>query len=414
MKRSIFLVLLLCSIVAQATTRRVLFIGNSYTYTNNMPLMLQNIAAAMGDTLVYDESDPGGYTLQQHTVYAPTITKIFSQQWDLVVIQEQSELPAFPLSQVITDVYPYATRLDSMVHANDTCTQTMFMMTWGHANGDPPNCAAVPEICTYDGMQQHLRESYMQMALDNHAIVAPVGMAYKIMMDSTYSPWLYSADSSHPVVPGSYIEACVLYGSIFHRPALNCSYLSGLAAADAHLLQRVADKVVFDSLALWQGTGHYPSAYFTATLTGNDAAFTAYPGSPASHSWSFGDLVSDTAASPVHHYSSSGIYAVTHMVSTACFTEKIMDTLHIGTTAVPVSGQQNNSVVVAAGSNTIRYLCTLAAGDELEIMDMNGRLLRRFNNQSLPAADQLVTGMYLYRLYTRDGASLETGKFVVR
>ena len=186
-----------------ATTRKVLFIGNSYTYTNNMPLMLQQLSASLGDTLIYDESDPGGYTLAQHSAYAPTIAKIFSQQWDIVVLQEQSELPSFPPAEVDTEVYPYAHKLDSMIHANDSCTQTIFLMTWGHGNGDPLNCGSYPAICTYDGMQIRLRESYMQMTQDNHAIVAPVGVAWKMVMDSIPSIWLYISDSSHPLPTGS-------------------------------------------------------------------------------------------------------------------------------------------------------------------------------------------------------------------
>src|ERR1700748_2007916 len=177
------------------TTRKVLFIGDSYTYVNNMPLMVKELAASLGDTLIYDESDPGGFTFEQHSSYAPTIAKIFSQQWDIVVLQEQSERPAFPPSQVALQVYPYARILDSLIHANDTCTQTMFMMTWGHANGDPANCPVYPVICTYEGMQQRLRESYMEMTEDNNAIVAPVGAAWKTIRDSFPTLELYQTDS---------------------------------------------------------------------------------------------------------------------------------------------------------------------------------------------------------------------------
>lgn len=413
--RKIFILTLSCLLAAAcsfATTRKVLFIGNSYTYTNNMPLILQSLAMAMGDTLVYDESDPGGYTLQQHTTNATTISKIFSRQWDLVVIQEQSQMPAFPPDQVMTDVYPYATRLDSMVHANDTCTQTMFMMTWGHANGDPGNCAGYPEICTYDGMQQRLRESYMQMGQDNHAVVAPVGMAFKIMIDSAYSPWLFSADSSHPVVAGSYLEACVLYGSIFHKRTLNCSYLSGLSASDARTLQRVADKVVFDSLTLWQYMGHYPNAAFTAAVTGTDVIFTATPVVPAMHSWAFGDAVVDTPVSPTHHYTANGTYVVTHTVATDCFTERITDTIHIGISAINDLIAHKASII-SCGNGRIRYEMAGGTVYELEIVDMTGRLIKRYDRQSLPATDDLVPGIYIYRLYTDDGRDIKAGKFMV-
>jgi hypothetical protein len=129
-----------------------------------------------------------------------------------VVLQEQSEMPSFPPAEVDTEVYPYAHALDSMIHANDSCTQTMFLMTWGHANGDPLNCASYPVICTYAGMQQRLHDSYMEMTQLNHAIVAPVGVAWREMIDS-FAPgiWLYITDSSHPNIYGSFLEASVVY-----------------------------------------------------------------------------------------------------------------------------------------------------------------------------------------------------------
>ena len=51
-------------------------------------------------------------------------------------------------------------------------------MTWGRKNGDASNCSAYPPICTYEGMQQRLRESYMEMASANQGRVSPVGMAH--------------------------------------------------------------------------------------------------------------------------------------------------------------------------------------------------------------------------------------------
>ena len=36
----------------------VLFIGNSYTYYNNLPEMISNIANEFGDSIFYDQSTP--------------------------------------------------------------------------------------------------------------------------------------------------------------------------------------------------------------------------------------------------------------------------------------------------------------------------------------------------------------------
>lgn len=415
MKKISFIILLgslFCAASLSATTRKVLFIGNSFTYTNNMPLILKNIAAAMGDTLVYDESDPGGYTFQQHSVYATTITKIFSQQWDVVVLQEQSQRPAFDPSQVAAEVYPYATRLDSMVNANDTCTETMFLMTWGRPTGDHSNCPFYPPICTYQGMQQRLRESYMEMGVMNNASVAPVGMAFKVMMDSVYSPWLIGADSVHPALAGSYLEAAVLYGSIFHKHVLNCTYTSGLSATDVYLLQRVADKVVFDSLALWQGPGHYPYAGFASSVAGANATFTSQSSESGAHSWNFGDASTDTATNPVHAYSTSGTYTVTHTITTDCFTETATGTVQIGSVSVADLAQVKLNMIKPQGGGVVRFDIRMQDGDNLQLIDMAGRIVRKYTVQTLPQTDQLVQGIYVYR-YVAASGNVQVGKVAV-
>jgi len=408
------LAIIILHFAADATTKKVLFIGNSYTYTNNMPAIFQSIAAAYGDTVIFDQSDPGGYTMAQHCTNTTTIAKIFSQQWDIVVIQDQSELPSFPPAEVDTEVYPYAHKLDSMVHANDTCTQTMFMMTWGHANGDPANCTAYPVICTYDGMQERLRESYLQMGIDNHADVAPAGMAFKVMMDSAYAPWLYSSDSSHPIVAGSYLEACVLYSSIFHKSTLGCTYTDGLTATDAYTLQRVATKVVFDSLTQWQGAGHYPYAGFVNSVAGMTATFTALSPVAQSYSWSFGDGGTSTVNNPLHTYTSSGSYVVTLTASTGCFTETLTDTVHVGTTNINNTLPVGDAVIImqqSSGKVTIQFPSD--EFDQLDVYDGSGRMIRSYKINELSVTDTFIPGMYIYRLHAKNSPEIVTGKMSV-
>ena len=180
---------------AQHKKVSVLFIGNSYTYVNNLSLLVDSIVTAGGDTLDWDVSALGGYTLKMHAADVNTIAKINQQQWDYVVLQEQSQLPSFPPASVDMDVIPYALFLDSVIHANNSCTQIVFYETWGRKYGDASNCAFYPPLCTYDGMQQRLLESYKLMADTCHGIVAPVGEAFRncIAYDSTVN--LYQSEN---------------------------------------------------------------------------------------------------------------------------------------------------------------------------------------------------------------------------
>ena len=407
----LFSALIITSQSLYATTRKVLFIGNSYTYVNSVPAMLQSFATAKGDTLVYDMSAVGGYTLQQHSTDATTISKIFSQQWDIVVLQEQSQLPAFPPAQVDTEVYPYAHKLDSMIHANDTCTQTMFMMTWGHQNGDPMNCASYPVICTYAGMQGRLRESYMQMTMDNNAIVAPVGAAWKVVIDSFPSINLFQADSSHAAMTGSYLETAVLYVSIFHRQARGCSYTAGLATTDVQTLQRIADKVTLDSLSQWQQYGHYPYSAFDHLTSGHTVTYTNHSTHASNYTWSFGDGGSDAATNPVHYYTANGTYTVSLTVHTNCFTETRTDTVHIGTLGISSGMEQKYPVAVRySGNGDVTFAIPDGIYDMLEVYDISGRKVTAYELNGSNINAHFQPGFYVFKAWSYDGKASYFGK----
>src|SRR4051812_10943292 len=82
-------------IFSQPQTFRVLFIGNSYTYVNNLPQIVADVASSMGDSLIFDSYTIGGYTLEQHFADTNCTNKIKAGGWDYVILQEQSQLPAF-------------------------------------------------------------------------------------------------------------------------------------------------------------------------------------------------------------------------------------------------------------------------------------------------------------------------------
>lgn len=397
----VFTLVILISVQVQATTRKVLFLGNSYIYTNNLPLVIQQIAASMGDTLIYDENNIGGYTMQAHSSDATSISKIYAQPWDVVVLQEQSQRPAFDPSQVATDTYPYARKLDSLVRDHRSCTETMFFMTWGYKNGDASNCMFYPPICTYAGMQQRLRESYLQMAQDNNGIVSPVGAVWKQVRDSFPSINLYSPDESHPSMEGTYLAACVFYTSIFHKNPEKTTVTSGLAAADAAKLSRMAGKMVLDSFSKWNQYGNYTYANFSRAISGTLVNFTNTSVSATNYNWAFGNGNTSTTASPSHTYASNGLYIVKLTASNTCFSETKTDSLVIGSTGISKTGALANGVEAFATSDGgLRISNNANSGSYIVyITDMNGRVIE---NITLPPGTtvqrQLVPGLYICRV----------------
>jgi hypothetical protein len=85
-------------------SKKVLFIGNSYTGVNNLPQLVYDVAISVGDTLIFDKHTPGGNRLMNHATNPTALAKINSNDWDHVVLQGQSQEPSFPDAQVETEV----------------------------------------------------------------------------------------------------------------------------------------------------------------------------------------------------------------------------------------------------------------------------------------------------------------------
>ena len=304
-----------------AQTQSVLWLGNSYTAVNNLPDLVRQLALSGGDTLTYDSNTPGGYTLQLHSQDAITLQKINAQSWDYVVIQCQSQEPSLDTPYVVANVFPYARFLDSLIHVNDSCTQAVFYMTWGRKNGDSQNCAAYPPVCTYQGMQDQLRNRYLQMGYDNGAMVAPCGETWRDVIATNPTFDLYMADESHPSLYGSYLNACVFYASIFRRSPVGLTYYGGLPQADAQFLQQMAAATVLDSMGVWNTEVYYDDASFDSTfITGTTYLFTSVD-SVSDHQWNFGNGFVNGNANEVYTFPGNGVYTVSHVTSNGCLTD---------------------------------------------------------------------------------------------
>ena len=314
-----YFLLCACSIGALplfAQQTSVLFIGNSYTYVNDLPNTMRELALSLGDDVTVASSAPGGYTLFQHSTYAPTLSALGSQQWDFVVMQEQSQLGALPTDVTNTEIG--ATQLVTAIEANDECTYPVFYMTWGRQNGDDQNCANFPFMCTYDGMQQGLRDNYIALGEYNDGYVAPVGSAWKVVRDTHPLINLYAADGSHPSVEGTYLAACVFYCTLFQESCVGASFNSSLQADTAAILRNIASATVLGEPLTWNldvpsGT----SALLDGSSVGPDYITLIHNGA-GTHVWTCSNGQSFTTGTVTFTFTTSATYTVTHTYNDPC------------------------------------------------------------------------------------------------
>lgn len=410
MKKTVTLLLLAATFSLHAQSKKVLFIGNSYVASNNLPQLLHNIALANGDSITYDSNTPGGYTLQMHSQDVNTIAKIYAQPWDYVIIQAQSQEPSFDTAYVAANVMPYAHKLDSMVRDNDSCTQTVFMMTWGRKNGDASNCVAYPPVCTYAGMQGELRRRYLAMAYVNNTMVCPAGLAWREVIATNPAFDLYSPDESHPSLHGSYLTACTFYSSLYRR-VTGGAYYAGLPQAEAQLLQTKASAIVLDSIAVWNTEIYHPHPAYT--VTGNGLTVTFNNASTNSTGWQVDASGVITQPNFTYTYPGPGVYPFTFVAYNNCLSDTIHDTVIVPLfTGLPEYGAAAGVTVSpnpSAGNFELQF--AEAGTYSVTVYDMRGQTVQTQNfrgsrmSLDLRSAD---AGVYLVRISGSDGREFRT------
>ncbi len=314
---------------AQVDTMKVLFLGNSFTNSNNLSSLFEQFAIAAGKTVLVDENTPGGYTLSMHLTNPSSLQKINSQDWDYVVLQEQSQIPSW-IPERDTLMFPYAIALDSIIHAHHLCTKTLFFMTWAHKDGDLGLPAGSD---SYENMQQRLRSGYLAIADSLDAPVAPVGWAWRFVRNDDDKIELYSGDNYHPNLNGSYLAAATFFATIFHQSAVGVNYYATLNSSLATYLQTAASSIFLDSINLWNTYSYNsnPHAIFNYNINGLSTDFTNLSTLADSFYWDFGDGQMSHITNPQHTYQDSGWYQVSLIASNDCNTDTQKTNLHITT-----------------------------------------------------------------------------------
>ena len=222
---------------------RVLFIGNSYTFYNDLPGLFVELARSGGHQVQVGMSAEGGATLSDHASSMVTRRKLEGEQWDYVVLQEQSQIPAI-LEPREGEMLPAAGILVDRI--TETGATPILFMTWG--NRDGLRRAGYPD---YQSQQTGLEEGYLAVAEQLNLALAPVGIAWGVALEADPELDLWAGDGAHPSLAGSYLVACVFYALLFNESPEGLAYSADLPLETARALQTIAGEVVLADLGRW-------------------------------------------------------------------------------------------------------------------------------------------------------------------
>lgn len=207
---------------------RVLFIGNSLTYSNDLPLMVQALSRSAGQEMFVEAVTYGGYNFEDQWNQGTALKALERMKWDFVVMQQgPSSLP-----ENRADMRKWAKQFAPKIRKAGA-RQALYMV-W----------PALDRIAYFDDV----RESYSLAASDVEGMFIPAGEAWRAAWRRDPKAPLYSSDDFHPSTTGTYTAALSIYGMLTRKPVQGLPARLELANGDvvevpealAKLLQEAA------------------------------------------------------------------------------------------------------------------------------------------------------------------------------
>ena len=189
---------------------RVLFIGNSYTYFNDLPSVIADLArdAREARPILAEQVTIGGATLESHE-HGEAMRRIKAGSsrgpWDVVVLQEQSTRPLGDTVKMYSAVRALAAEIRRVG------ARPALYLTWARL--------ASPRA------QDTLSRAYRRIATEVGALVVPVGEAWATIRrtDEVAGRSLFIGDGSHPSPAGTYLAASTFYATLYGKSPVGLS-----------------------------------------------------------------------------------------------------------------------------------------------------------------------------------------------
>lgn len=182
---------------------RVHFVGNSYTYYQNLAQVLTIMAKSRGIEMVTSKSTFGGATLAERWFNGSadkplwninTKDKLRTGNFNVVVLQEMSMNPITHPDSTLKYVHLFSDLIKSQG------AKPLLYLTWSKEK--------TPQT------QDQITSTFLKAAKANEIEVAPVGEAWKLAKSLRPELKLFADDGTHPSYLGAYLSACTFFATL--------------------------------------------------------------------------------------------------------------------------------------------------------------------------------------------------------
>ena len=226
----------------------IFFVGNSFTLGGPIPLLVQDLAVSAGfPEPRVDYRAVGGRTLEWHRSDADpdSAPARIAEGWDVVVLQEFSTRPTDaigPAERFKDD----ATFFHDLAIGSRPNARVILYETWARREGhslfpvtfdDPGDMQAQLRFHYFDAADRYIPMVAMETP---NVTVAPCGDAWERQLAGGEPPVLHAGDDYHAGAAGQYLNALVIYSTIYEHSALGLAPI-GVDPDVARQLQETAD-----------------------------------------------------------------------------------------------------------------------------------------------------------------------------
>jgi len=194
---ALLLIIISACLSAQQKELKVLFVGNSYTYNNNLPHIVAILSENTGTKLITRRSVAGGAWLWEHwngKKGLETREIIENGNFDIVILQDNSMSTLSAPDSTLKYIRKFS------AFNNEYGAKTYLFNTWAREK--------VPQF------QETIDEVYAKGAEESGSVRVPVGAAWKLAMDLRPGVDLYNSDGSHPTQLGTVLTAMMFVKAI--------------------------------------------------------------------------------------------------------------------------------------------------------------------------------------------------------
>lgn len=215
--------------------KRILFLGNSFTYFNNLPTVFSQLCKEMGKDVFVASVTKGGASLREFlnpdNRIGAQLEDALKEPWDIVVLQEQSFRPVGNPQSFLSAALELRQKIPS--------ADFLFYQTWAYRDGSQK---LKEKELSYIEMQEKLKNAYHQAAVRCDGTVVSVGDLFRRAWEDNAPVDLYCEDDFHPSPSGTYLAACAFVACVFDLDPLLFSDAPGIPSETATCLRQIASE----------------------------------------------------------------------------------------------------------------------------------------------------------------------------